>query len=318
MRRTAGEVLTAAALLLLAACGASPDTWEYEILARHERARIDSNARSRQWTDDLKSDDEARRRRAAEGLTEIGEPADLYLRAQLRAGDPEPALEALAVIERRPDATPLLDGVANAAVHSPFAVVRAEAAAVLGRRRAIDAAESLAWALTRDADPRVRAAAARSFGDLGAGEAELRGALDDASPAVRIEATRALVKFGIEDGRHLFLEAWRATRDAEEALQMELIWALEAFLPLSDRRFVGEKALGSRHPRVRAASARLLGQSPDPGVAAVLVRALGDVDETVGLAANDALETLLGVEAPEFGTAVERIVWWEAHAGRRP
>lgn len=312
MGKRARQGMNAAALLLLAACGARPDTWEYDILARHERARLDADAKARQLTDDLKGDDDARRRDAADGLADIGEPADLYLRAQMRTGEPENALEALAVAERRADAVSLMDGVADAARRSSYAVVRAEAAAVLGRRGARDRAESLIWALVNDDDPRVRAAAARSLGEIGAAESELRAALEDASPAVRIEAVRSLVTLGIEDGRHVFLEAWRGTRDAEEAVQLELIWALERFLPLSDRKFVGEKVVGSRWPRVRAAAARLLSKSPDPAMASVLVRALGDADADVGVAANEALEALLGIEAPEFGTAVERVMWWEA------
>lgn len=244
------------AALLTAGCWATRDTWHLPLLTRHERARIEDEARARHLTVDLTDPDPARREHASRRLAGLGPASRPHLHAAMRAGGPEEALAALELAEASNDQ----EAVAAALTYNPYAVVREAAAFQLGRWGA--GAEALIGAL-EDGDPRVRAAAAGAIGDL-RGDPGLRQACGDESPPVRTAAIGALVRLAPTDGRFFFMELWRRAGD-DEGTELALASALARFPPLSDRRFVAGRAREASSERVRQAAASLLALSPDPG-----------------------------------------------------
>ncbi|HEY1100294.1 MAG TPA: HEAT repeat domain-containing protein [Myxococcota bacterium] len=142
--------------------------------------------------------------------------------------------------------------------------VRATAAVALGRMGDARALPVLADALRGDESYAVRAAAAAALGRLGdvAGLQPLFGALHDRDAYVRTEATEALSRF--RSPEHLF--AFRDALTADDPLQ----------------RLAAVNAYGDvmREP------------GASPGLAARVVDALGDDDETVTAAAAQAISTL--------------------------
>ena len=319
---SASTAARASSLLLCAVFGAcaagSTGRLDYAFWTAPERKRLETEARVRFLMKDLTNPSEPVRDAAVEALARIGAPADPPLRAAIRSGSPEEALSAFDVFRRREDPGPLVLPVTHALRLNRYARVRAEAGDLLGAWGDRDATPSLIAALQKDKDPRVRTAAARALGRLMDPPAEpaLRKAADDASPRVRMEAVRALVRLKIADARTFFMEIWRRVPDSDVDTQLELIRALEAFRPLSDRRFVGGRLGGSASPRVRAAAARLLGLSPDPAVRVFLMEALSDPDTRVGRAAHHALEEQTGTVAPEGMEPVGQVLWWNEYFGR--
>lgn len=247
----------AAAALLAGGCWATPDTWHYPVQTRHERARLEDEARARHLTADLADSDPARRDHAARLLAGLGPAAHPHVRAALRAGGPEEALAALEAAKTADDR----EAVAAALTYNPYAVVREAAALQLGRWGT--GSDDLIAAL-EDGDPRVRAAAAGAIGGR-RGDPALRTACGDESPPVRTAAIGALARLSPADGRFFFMDVWRRAGE-DEATELALAAALARFPPLSDRRFVSARAQEARSERVREAAATLLALSPDPAV----------------------------------------------------
>lgn len=107
-------------------------------------------------------------------------------------------------------ADPGLDLALKALREDPSLKVRAQAALVLGQRRAAEAAPTLSQALERDEAAVVRIAAASALGKLGERTASAllqRAARQDADPGVRAAAARALERLDpAPAGRLVLLE----------------------------------------------------------------------------------------------------------------
>lgn len=206
---------------------------------------------------ELRSNDPAVRRRAAEALAGLPAPeARRLARVALDDSDPEVRLRAVEV------------GLATKLAELSERVVpwlaeseprlRVAAAEALARRPLARATGALGRTLS-DAEPAVRIAAARALGASGNPDAvlPLLGRLDDSVPEVREEVVRALARLG--DRR--------------------------AVVPL-----IGK--IEDPRPGVRRAVARALGELSDPRSTSALVLALRDPEEEVKVAVLDALGRL--------------------------
>jgi HEAT repeat protein len=150
--------------------------------------------------------------------------------------------------------------LSSTALEDPDGFVRATAAKLLGDTRDAAHAGLLSRRLREDADPIVRLRAAESLGDVGGSEAveALVGGIEDPDDKVRLAAVEALRELGPAP----------AFDGLVRLLQHDETW------------------------EVRAQAARALGATGDAAAVPVLEAALGDANEFVRSAAQNALRIL--------------------------
>ena len=187
----------------------------------------------------LDDDDKGVRQWAAFALGRMGSAAGGAVE-DLRAAltDPEPwvrgnAAEALGGIGY-PDATLAIPDLVDVVVHDRSYEPPNKAAEALGKfgPMASEAIQPLAAALEREDKDRLRAAAARTLGEIGLPDAyaraQLRGALDDPRARVRLAAAEALLVIGTEGD---VVEAAFVARKAEDDVWEESMQFIEIELP---------------------------------------------------------------------------------------
>ena len=180
------------------------------------------------------------------------------------------------------------------ALEDPDETVRAEAATIVGRMRAVEAADTLEEWLT-EGDVRTRVAAARALGELGRREATpaLIRALGDATASVRVAAIEALSALGGDDVLAPILGRLDDTESSVRVAAAEGLSALgdpRAVVPLIGR--AGDDSADAR----RAAYAAL-GELRDERALSVLVLGMQDSVEDVRLMACLALGQLRSTRA---------------------
>jgi HEAT repeat protein len=192
-----------------------------------------------------------------------------------------------------------LDAEASGAVRelltAESAPERAAACAALGMTaRPREAVEPLAERLGTDPDPGVRAAAARALGRLQPLDVSaLETALEDSTPAVRLEAAAGLVRCGRDD----LLARLAAALEPAAGESAGRSAAEAAALLEEDGPAAGEAAplrLGGPGQAQRLHAVSLLAELAHPYSEAALAGALGDPAWRVRAAAAEALRRLPG------------------------
>ena len=198
--------------------------------------------------------------------------------------------------------------VLNAGLEDNSTDVRVRAVRVLGElsddRKAEDAALS---ALKDDKQPRVRAAAAQSLGEMGAKDAktQLQAAFQDTDPSVIIAAAHSLVQLGDDRGYDVYyavLTGQQKTGTSLTEQQKQLLHdpkklaalggqAALGFVPFGGLAYSGYKVLTRDDTSpVLAAAALMLAKDPDPKSGDALADASATKDKwLVRAAAFDAI-----------------------------
>lgn len=153
-----------------------------------------------------------------------------------------------------------------------------------------------------------------------------RKAIDDEDAGVRIASARALALHGEPEDVPLLIPY---ASDPSELLRWEVARALQrlhnpvavpALLERLDLERM-EKEVEASH-RVRAASARALGQYPERRVVDRLIEAFEDPDLSVNIAARNSLRTLTGMDhgmdAAAWHNATRDLTSEALFAGRKP
>lgn len=199
------------------------------------------------------------------------------------------------------ESDPELDAALVRALEDPDAGVRAEALKAISRRRRPEASLPVAAALA-DGDEQVRVEAARALQRLAGPSASphlARAAEGDASPRVRCEALRALLR--TDRARALELVAAAPAEPAPGPgvdVEASALAAARARFDAVRRRW-GQAAvrqlvplLGHPSAAVRRGAAAALGHTESPDAALPLVSALSDASITVRLEAARSLGAL--------------------------
>ena len=154
-------------------------------------------------------------------------------------------------------------------------------------------------ALTVDAGPEVREAAAGALGALGddAASDQLAQTLaDDEDAGVRTAAAAALGELRAPGALSPLMQA--RAGDESSTVRSSATAALDRYPPSELTAALQESAA----PSVRAAAAELLGERGNPDAAPELIEALGDPDSDVQEAAMAALEKLGAITPLENGS----------------
>ena len=185
-------------------------------------------------------------------------------------------------------------------------IERASAIFVLGLLRNDPRARKLAEKALSDTKPEVRSAGAAALGEMGSRRSipKLRKALDDGDPSVALAAAHALHRMHDRSSYKVFYEVLTRQRKSNKGLiasqmstfsdpkKMAQLGFEEGigFIPFAG---IGWKAIKEVRKDdsspVRAASARMLAEDPDPGITKVLEDQAGDDSSIVRAAALEAL-----------------------------
>jgi len=244
-------------------------------------------------------------------MLEVQGQTDTSEHSQTKAQRTQPTMRATSEAKAIPSARPQSPTVEawqtlEAACSSDKLAERGSATLALGLLRNNAKAQKLSEKALSDLKPEVRSAAAAALGEMGSRRSipKLRKALDDKDPSVALAAAHALHRMHDKSSYEVFYEILTKQRKGGKGLissarstltnpqKMAQLGFEESigFIPFAGIgwRAVKEVRKDDSSP-VRAASARVLAEDPDPAITKVLADQAGDESWIVRAAALEAL-----------------------------